>query len=134
MGGADRELQEEFMKVAFCTNSMKEVDEHFGRATSVAVYDVDTEGSEFAELRTFIPIDAEETHKIDINTKVEALNDCSILYLTEIGGPAAAVVVRNKIHPVKVDDKTSIDELLDSLVKKLNDSPPPWLRKAIQVK
>ena len=134
MGGADRELQEEFMKVAFCTNSMKEVDEHFGRAASVAVYDVSAEGSEFAELRTFRPIDADADHKIDINTKAGALNDCSILYLTEIGGPAAAVVVRNKIHPVKVDDKTPIDELLDSLVKKLNDSPPPWLRKAIQVK
>jgi nitrogen fixation protein NifX len=134
MGRTDGKLQEEFMKVAFCTNSLKEVDEHFGRATSVAVYDVNTDGAEFSELRSFIPIDAEENHKVDINTKVSALNDCSILYLTEIGGPAAAVVVRNKIHPIKVDENAPIDELLKNLVNKLNDSPPPWLRKAIQVK
>lgn len=122
------------MKVGFCTNGLSEVDEHFGRATSVAVYDVNTDGAEFAELRSFIPIDSDESHKIDINTKVSSLNDCAILYFTEIGGPAAAVVVRNRIHPIKVDAGASIKELLDALVARLNDSPPLWLKRAVGVK
>jgi nitrogen fixation protein NifX len=122
------------MKVGFCTNSMTDVDEHFGRAESVAVYNVDDNGSEFAELRSFRPIDMDDAHKVDIPTKVEALADCAILYLMDIGGPAAAVVVRNKIHPVKVDKETPIQEILDNLVAKLKNSPPPWLRKALLVK
>ena len=122
------------MKVAFCTNGLSEVDEHFGRVTSVAVYDVGLEGAEFTELRSFVPIDSSEDHKIDINTKVGSLNDCAILYFTEIGGPAAAVVVRNKIHPIKVDEGTSIKDLLDALVARLNDSPPIWLKRAVGVK
>lgn len=119
------------MKIAFCTNSMVNVDEHFGRAATVAVYDVKDTGHEFVEKREFIPIDGSQEHKVSIEEKVAALKDCAILYLTEIGGPAAAVVVKNRIHPVKVDSGVAIDGLIDKLQDTLKGNPPPWLKKLL---
>jgi len=122
---------EVIMKVAFCTNSMETVDEHFGRASQMAIYEVNDEGHNLAETRSFVPIDAEKDHKMDIAEKVDMIKDCALLYMIQIGGPATAVVVKNKIHPVKVEENTPIDGLLADLVKVLAGSPPPWLKKAM---
>lgn len=119
------------MKVAFCTNSMEKVDEHFGRAAQIAVYDVEYDKYDLSEVREFVPIDASKEHKTDIEVKVDMIKDCSLLYLLQIGGPAAAVVVKNKIHPVKVEEDTDIKGVLDNLIEVLNTTPPPWLKKAM---
>jgi len=119
------------MKIAFCTTDMENVDQHFGRADKVAIYEIDDKGYSLSEVREFIPIDPEKDHKVDTETKAQALKDCAILYLAEIGGPASAHVIKNKIHPVKVADPVPITEVLDSLKEKLADNPAPWLKKAM---
>ncbi|ADU65020.1 nitrogen fixation protein NifX [Desulfurispirillum indicum S5] len=121
------------MKVAFCTNSLKEVDEHFGRSHQMAIYNVKPEGYEFVEVREMGAVDsAQDAHASSIERKVQRIKDCAIVYMTEIGGPAAATVVRSKIHPVKVPAPQPIEDILASLQKVLAGSPPPWLRKIMQ--
>lgn len=119
------------MKIAFCTNDLKEINEHFGRSTQVAVYDIDDTQYSLSEVRDFIPIDGSKEHKLDTESKAKSLEDCSILYMTEIGGPAAAAVIRHKIHPVKVSEPMDIEEVLNNLKTTLAGSPPPWLKKAL---
>lgn len=117
------------MRVAFATKSLDKVDDHFGHARTMAIYEVDEEGYRFLEYRNFDDIPDEEYDKI--NSKVEAIKDCSIVYVIAIGATAAARIVKSKIHPVKVNQPTPIEELLEKMVKTLRENPPPWLKKAI---
>jgi nitrogen fixation protein NifX len=117
------------MKVAFATKSLDKVDDHFGHAKTLAIYDVDETGYRFLEYRHFEDVPDEEYDKI--NQKVERIKDCAIVYVIAIGATAAARVVKAKIHPVKVNEPTPIEDILQKLVHTLKTNPPPWLKKAL---
>lgn len=128
------------MKVAFATTDGVTVDEHFGRAGMFAVYEMDLQGYRFLEMRKFAEgRDAaiEETkgmgrlHDDRVQGKVDRLADCRIIYLTEIGGPSAARLVKKGVMPVKVKEAVSIEESLRKLLHTVTTAPPPWLKKAI---
>jgi len=128
------------MKVAFATTDGKQVDEHFGRAGMFAVYELTDKGSFFVELRKFSDgMDKSVTdtkdmgplHDSAVQAKVERLADCKLIYLTEIGGPSAARLVKKGIMPMKVKEIVSIESALNQLKDTLKQSPPPWLRKAL---
>lgn len=119
------------MKIGFCTNDMETVDEHYGRATKVAIYEIDEKAYALSEVREFPEQEEGTEHKLDTGSKAEKLCDCAILYVAQIGGPAAAHVIKNKIHPVKVNDPMPIAEILENLKKTLAGNPAPWLKKAL---
>ena len=109
------------MKIAFATTDGTSVDEHFGRAGTFAVYEMTPEGYRLVEMRRFADgrdRAIEETkgtgqvHDDLVQQKVERLADCKIIYLTEIGGPSAARLVKKGIMPIKVKEVVSIDESL----------------------
>ncbi|HAS55578.1 MAG: nitrogen fixation protein NifX [Nitrospirae bacterium GWC2_57_13] len=128
------------MKIAFATTDEKNINDHFGRAGMFAVYDISKDGSRFVEIRKFA--DGEDTsitstreqgqvHEDLVQAKVDRLSDCRIVYLTEIGGPAAARLVKKGMMPLKVKEVTAIDDALAQLKATISGSPPPWLRKAM---
>jgi nitrogen fixation protein NifX len=128
------------MKVAFATTDGTKVDEHFGRAGMFAVYEVKEAEYRFVEMRKFADgrdraieetKGAGQLHEDLVQKKVESLGDCKIIYLTEIGGPSAARLVKKGIMPVKVKETVTIEESLLRLSETIKKSPPPWLRKAI---
>src|SRR5512147_567610 len=128
------------MKVAFATIDGKHVDEHFGRAGMFAVYEITDRGSFFVEMRKFAEgedkavVDTKDMgplHFDAVQSKVDRLADCKLVYLTEIGGPAAARLVKKGIMPMKVKEVVSIDSSLEQLGETIRKSPPPWLRKAM---
>lgn len=131
------------MKVAFATTDGINVDEHFGRAGMFAVYELTERDYRFVELRKFAEgRDAEieltkgmgQVHDDRVEGKVSRLADCKIIYLTEIGGPSAARLVKKGIMPVKVKEAVSIGESLEKLLETIKTSPTPWLKKAIRSK
>jgi len=128
------------MKIAFATTDGINVDEHFGRAGTFAVYDLTTENYHFLELRKFADgIDGPiveskgqgQIHEDLVRAKVDKLTDCKIIYVTEIGGPSAARLVAKGVMPVKVKEAVSIEESIKRLLETAKGSPPPWLRKAL---
>lgn len=119
------------MKIAFATQDMQRVDAHFGWAKNIAVYEVSPEGYSFVETFQFDGDLKEDGNEDKLLPKIEAIKDCAILYVSAIGGSAAARVVASKIHPIKVNQPESIIELLDKLKDVLKGTPPPWLRKLI---
>lgn len=119
------------MKVAFATEDGSHVDAHFGWAKSIAVYDVTPEGYYFVTNFAFAGDLQEDGNEDKLLPKLEALQDCAILYVAAIGGSAAARVVARNIHPVKVAETQSIDDILLRLQTVLSGTPPPWLRKAL---
>jgi nitrogen fixation protein NifX len=131
------------MKVAFATTDGVQVNEHFGRAGMFAIYEVKEQGYSFVEMRKFAEgrdtaveetKGVKEVHDDLVQKKVDSLGDCKIVYLTEIGGPSAARLVKKGMTPVKVKEKVTIEESLKKLSETIKKSPPPWLRKAINEK
>ncbi len=127
------------MKVAFATTDGLNVDEHFGRAGKFAVYEITEENYRFSEIRKFADgidqaiVDTKnmgQLHDDRVQAKVDKLSDCKIIYLTEIGGPSAARLVKKGIMPMKVKEVISIEDALKQLIGTIKKSPPPWLRKA----
>jgi len=128
------------MKVGFATTDGINVDEHFGRAGMFAIYELTGDGYKFVEMRKFSEgrdKAIEETkgqgqiHDDLVRGKTDRLADCRIIYLTEIGGPSAARLVKKNIMPIKVKEIVPIEESLKKLLETVKTSPPPWLRKAI---
>jgi nitrogen fixation protein NifX len=128
------------MKVAFATTDGINVDEHFGRAGSFAIYDLSRAGYHFAELRKFADgidqavVGTREQgalHDETVQNKVDRLADCKIVFMTEIGGPSAARLVKKGIMPMKVKAVIPIEDSIRKLHETIMKSPPPWLMKAI---
>lgn len=128
------------MKVAFATTDGINIDEHFGRAGKFAIYELTKDGYKFVEMRHFADgLDTEivetkgmgEVHEDRVQKKVDRLSDCKIVYLTEIGGPSAARLVKKGMMPIKVKEIVSIEESLQKLMETIRKSPPPWLKKVM---
>lgn len=124
------------VRVAIATQDMKNLNAHFGSAKKFAVYDVRLDGWDFVEALAFDQVSDEGGKHANegddkITPKVNALKGCQLLFCLAIGGPSAAKIVGARIHPVKVPNASSIDEVLERTRVMLNGSPPPWLRKVL---
>lgn len=120
------------MKVAFVTQDLLQVDAHFGWARNISIYELTPHGYHLIKTVAFGGQLEEDGDEDKLGPKIEAIKDCAMLYVAAIGGSAAARVVANKVHPVKVAQPESIIGILDKLQKVVNGTPPPWLRKAMQ--
>jgi nitrogen fixation protein NifX len=120
------------MKVAFASTDKVHVNAHFGQATEFAIWEIGPEEATFSGL---IQVQAEEEMDGHSDDKIEArgaaLEDCALVYVGEIGGPAAARLVAKKIHPIKSKEREPIAVVVEKLQEVLKGNPPPWLRKAM---
>lgn len=119
------------MKIAFATQDLKRVDAHFGWAENIMVYDLTPQGHTFVETFTFDGDLQEDGNEDKLAPKIEAIKDCAVLYVAAIGGSAAARIVVNKIHPVKLKEPEPIIDILEKMQTVVQGTPPPWLRKAM---
>jgi nitrogen fixation protein NifX len=106
-----------------------------------AIYEIMESGHRFVEVRTFAEgmdmavVDTKDMaslHNDTLQNKVDRLADCKLIYLTEIGGPSAARLVKKGIMPMKVKEAVSIESALNQLGETIRKSPPPWLKKALK--
>lgn len=101
---------------------------HFSRCPIMYVYDVCESGTSIVGLRKM----PEEAGEIGHQERVNAINDCQLLFVAAIGGPAAARVIRADIYPMKVRNVEAIDQTLGRLCERLSSgSLPPWLKKVM---
>ncbi|WP_291315027.1 nitrogen fixation protein NifX [Desulfuromonas sp.] len=123
------ELKGLTMKVAFASTDKVHVDEHFGRAEAFYIYEV---GPEEAEFTGVLQVKTEGDDEADrIEARCAGLDTCALVYVAQIGGPAAARLVQKKIHPIKSKEQEPITDVVAKLQEVLRGSPPPWLRKAM---
>ena len=121
------------MKVAFTTSDRIHINAHFGWAKEIDVYEVTTEGYQFVDTLTFKGELKEDGNEDKLVPKIEALAGCTIVYVSAIGGSAAARLIRKRVTPIKArSEEEEITEVLGKLVLTLQGNPPPWLRKALQ--
>ncbi|MCS6960416.1 MAG: nitrogen fixation protein NifX [Pseudanabaenaceae cyanobacterium SKYGB_i_bin29] len=125
------------MKIAFATSDYQHINAHFGWAEILSVYEVSPEGYRLIEHHHF-PLGQEDGNEDKLVPKLdflESCQDCKIVYVSAIGGSAAARLINKGITPIKApSEEEGIISTLDRLVHTLQTSPPPWLRKALGLK
>ena len=120
-----------FMKVAFASTDKVHIDEHFGQAEAFYLWDVGPDAAAFSGV-VQVKAETESGHSDDkIEARAAALADCALVYVAEIGGPAAARLVAKKIHPIKSREQEPIAAVVEKLQEVQRNNPPPWLRKAM---
>lgn len=120
------------MKVAFATKDLENINDHFGWAHQFAIYEVNKEGFSLVEVvKTRKEQPGEDVEAEKIQSKIDAIGGSAIVYCEAIGPTAAAKVIHNKIHPIKVGEPKRIDDAARELVTMLNGNPPPWIRRII---
>jgi nitrogen fixation protein NifX len=117
------------MKVAFASTDKVHIDEHFGKAEEFYIWNI---GPEIAEFSGVIQVKDGQGDAADrIEARGAALEECALVYVGEIGGPAAARLVAKKIHPLKSKTREPIAAAVAKLQEVMQGSPPPWMRKAM---
>ena len=122
---------ENSIKVAFASKDMQTINAHFGGAKEFVVYDVSKDNF---ELNGVVKTDTSDLNGDDkTDFKVKALRGVNIMYCESIGGTAAAKVIRAGIHPMKVQEPTLIESVLNELVQMINGNPPPWIKRIMNI-
>jgi len=119
------------IKVAFATTDMKHVNQHFGSAKSFAIYAVNPDNIEFIEAAQF-GMQEQDGNEDKLAVKFDLLKGCAAVYCLAVGGSAVKQLVAKNIQPVKVNDDSVIEDLLDDLQNELRSGPSSWLARAIK--
>lgn len=116
------------IRVACGSNCGELLDGHFGSCRRFLIYQVAASGFRLVDVREAIDDPDSEDKNAD---RAALIDDCQVLYVASIGGPAAAKVVKRDIHPIKFPDGGSAREHVAALQRVLAAKPPPWLAKVM---
>ena len=117
------------LRVAIASNHNEQLDGHFGSCERFLIYQVSPSEIRLVGIRSTLGTDDAEDKNA---ARAELINDCQILGVQSIGGPAAAKVVRAGVHPVKRPVGGHAHDMLVELQGRLT-APPPWLAQIIGV-
>lgn len=118
------------IRVGISSNSGNQLDGHFGSCLRYLIYQVSPTETRLVDVRETIEADLSD----DRNAFRAALvNDCQVLYMVSVGGPAAAKIIRAGVYPIKKIDGGSAEEVLEEFQLMMDVSPPPWLAKILGI-
>ena len=121
------------IRVACASNRRQLLDGHFGSCERFLVYQVSPDEVRLIAVRPTVAADHAEDRNV---ARAALINDCQIVHVQSIGGPATAKVVRAGIHPVKVASRENAGgEALQALaqLQRALRHPPPWLARIMGV-
>lgn len=113
------------IRVAVASNSGENLDGHFGSCERFLIYQVSPTTVKLVAVRSALDADDAEDRNA---ARAAVINDCQILFIQSIGGPAAAKVVRAGVHPLKKPAGGPARQILSELQSRLT-TPPPWLAR-----
>lgn len=116
------------IRVAVASNNGAQLDGHFGTCLRFLIYQLGATDSTLIDIRSTLDADLAE----DKNAfRTGLIDDCQVLFVVSIGGPAAAKVVKAGIHPLKKPQGGQAEAVLAELQRVMAGSPPPWLAKLL---
>ncbi len=121
------------VKIAFASSDRRQVDQHFGAAESFAIYELSDDETRLVEVAEFTDRDtAMDGHEGKLAGKIDLLAECAAVYCNAVGASAIKQLLARGIQPLKVEEGTLIDTLLDELNRSLAGSPPAWMLKQLK--
>lgn len=118
------------IRVAIASNSGSNLDGHFGSCLRYLVYQVSEDQHRLIDIRSAAEADYAEDKNL---FRVNLIEDCQVLYIVSVGGPAAAKIICAGIYPMKMIEGGQADDVLQSLRQVIRNAPPPWLAKILGV-
>jgi len=120
------------VRIACASNEGLHVDGHFGSCSQFLVYQVSAAESRLIDIRN-----AEIPKGLEVDDKnlfrAELVQDCQVLYIASVGGPAAAKIVKLGIHLMKLSGIETIVDIIAQLQTVIAGTPPPWLAKVMGI-
>lgn len=119
------------IKAAFATSDRHKVDQHFGAASALLIYEVSPDRASVLDLAQFGALD-QDGHESKLAAKLDLLQGCAVVYCQAIGGSAIQQLLAIGVHPVRVDANVPIALLLAELQTALRGgSAPAWFGRVI---
>lgn len=116
------------IRVACASNKGERLDGHFGSCQRFLIYQVSQEETRLVEIRA---VDDAEADGDKNGYRAALIDDCQLLFVASIGGPAAAKVIRAGVHPVKKPEMGEAREQMEALQPRIGPQAPPWLAKVM---
>lgn len=120
------------VRIACASNDGINVDGHFGSCSQFMIYQVSADEARLIEIRN-----PEIPQGLEVDDKnvfrAELIQDCQVLYIASVGGPAAAKIVKLGIHPMKLPGVETIADIIAQLQTVIAGTPPPWLAKVMGI-
>jgi nitrogen fixation protein NifX len=116
------------IRVACASNKGEMLDGHFGSCRRFLIYQVSQEENRLVDIRN---VDDAEVEDDKNSYRASLINDCQLLFVGSIGGPAAAKVVRAGVHPIKKPQPVQARVEIQSLQRVIGKDAPPWLAKVM---
>ncbi|MGZ8914642.1 MAG: nitrogen fixation protein NifX [Methylobacter sp.] len=120
------------VRIACASNDGINVDGHFGSCSQFMVYQVSADEARLIDIRTTVIPDELEVEDKNV-FRAELIQDCQVLYIASVGGPAAAKIVKLGIHPIKLSAIDPVAEIVGQLQNVIAGTPPPWLAKVLGI-
>jgi len=118
------------LKIAFCTDDMKTVNQHFGSAKTFAIYAVDLGHGELLEVAEFGKL-GQDGNEDKLPAKIALLDGCAAVYCEAAGASAIRQIMAAGIQPVKVQRGSPIGDLISDFQAELRSGPSAWVAKAL---
>ncbi|MFA5924013.1 MAG: nitrogen fixation protein NifX, partial [Methylococcaceae bacterium] len=114
------------VRIACASNDAINVDGHFGSCNQFMIYQVSADEARLIDIRFTDSPDGLEVDDKNL-FRAELIQDCQVIYMASVGGPAAAKIVKLGIHPIKLQGIESITGIINQLQTVIAGTPPPWL-------
>jgi nitrogen fixation protein NifX len=124
------EQERRSIRVAVASNTGEQLDGHFGSCLRFLVYEVTADSLKLIAARDTLDADASSDKN---SMRVQLIDDCQVVYIVSVGGPAAAKIIRARIHIVPVPAGGAAREVLATLQATMASAPPPWLAKILGI-
>ncbi len=117
-------------KIAFASKDGIHVNQHFGWCEKFYIYKVD--GEKYSLINE---VDSSLKHEEEVEKliyKIECIESCDIINVSQIGPKAANMVQSAGIYPLRASSEDEkIEDVLISLQKMINGNAPLWLKRII---
>jgi len=117
------------IRVAVSSSSGATLNGHFGSCLRYLIYQLSKDDMRLVDIRSSIDADDADDRNL---FRVNLINDCHVVFVQSIGGPAAAKVIRGNIYPVKIPEAIEATDQLREF-QAVFDAPPPWFAKILGV-
>jgi len=121
------------IKIAFASTDGVSVNQHFGWCEEFYIYEIDASGSTFITQSDALEKYEDEAEKL--LSKIDALQDSDIVYVSQIGPKASNMVKKAGIYPMSSSNQEqSIQSVIASIQKMLSGNTPLWLKAIVMRK
>lgn len=126
------QIMEMTLRIAFATNNMKQVNQHFGSAEGFVIYSISAQQAILLEAAKFEHFQ-QDGNEDKLAAKINLLQDCAAIYCQAIGGSAIRQLLAQNIQPVKVAENSDINQLIQDVQRDLQQEPlSGWLATAVK--